>query len=67
VEDLALTVIAQGIGKKDHRDFDGTHEELIQLYLSTPRPLLRLTKTDLAYLVVVSRGGELWEIYDRVK
>jgi hypothetical protein len=50
VEDLALTIIAQGIGKKDHRDFDGTYEELIQAYLSTPRPLLRLSKTDLAYL-----------------
>jgi hypothetical protein len=50
VEDLALTVIAQGIGRRDHRDFDGTYEELIQLYLSTPRPLLQLTETDLAYL-----------------
>lgn len=50
VEDLALTVIAQGIGKRDHRDFDGTYEELIQLYISTPRPLLQFTETDLAYL-----------------
>ena len=50
VEDLVLTVIAQGIGKKDHRDFDGTYEEMIQLYLEMPRPLLRLTKADLLYL-----------------
>jgi hypothetical protein len=38
VEDLALTVIAQAIGKKDHREFNGTYEQLIGLYLSTPRP-----------------------------
>ena len=50
VEDLALTVIAQGIGKRDRCDFNGTYEELIQLYLSTPRPLLQLIETDLAYL-----------------
>lgn len=43
-------MIAQGIGKRDHCDFHGTYEELIQLYLSTPRPLLQLTETDLAYL-----------------
>ena len=29
VEDLALTVIAQGIGKRDRRDFDGTYVDSI--------------------------------------